>query len=206
MNPVLTGFVIAIPIYSISLFIYSKIKNSKELKAINIKKAQERYLKMDDTSEYDGLVAWIRRAKRERASERMIKKTLKGNGWDSEIITQAINQIKESGKHAKEKTKPQLPSGINTKQQYRDSFKLKGEDGNITTSTTEGDSQDLAESKQATSTSGDPSTGNPNRSERNDHGNEGTEQSGVFQLSSVKSSKPNKRKSKWDWGSIKQDR
>ena len=207
MNPVLTGFLLAIPIYFVILLIYNKIQQAKDQKKQNSKQSNENVLELLKSKEFQDLLAWIRKAITQKASKRSIKKTLKKNGWDEETIAQAINQIKESEKYAKEKTKPKLPSGINAKQRNQLAFKLKGEDGQVATKPTGSNPEDLAESntKERNITTGIPA-GDPRGSERSSSGNGEVEQSRILPLSTVSSSKPDQRKSKWDWRSIKQDR
>jgi len=208
MNPVLTGFIIAIPIYFLFLLIYNQIKKNKELKKENTKLSKEKIFELLKSPQFKELVCWIRVEKEKKTSDRMIKKALKKNKWDDLTISQALKQVKESEKYAKAKTKPTLPSELNTKQRKGYEFGFKKQDGETPTSTTKRDHEDLAESQRATSTrtTAGITTGDSRGFERSDNGDEGAEQSRILQLPSVGSSKPDKRKSKWDWRSIKQDR
>lgn len=207
MNPVLIGFLFGIPIYFLILLIWNKVKKNKELKKEKEQISKAEVLELLKSPQFKELVYWIKEAKQKKYSDRAIKKALKKNDWDDITIIQAINQVKESEKYAKEKRTAKIPSGFNTKQRSKLAFRFKGEDEGDDTSTTERDNGNFEESRNTPSKeAGTIPRGNIPRSERHDFGNEGAEQSGILQLSPVSSSKPDKRKSKWDWRSIKQNR
>lgn len=175
MNPVLIGFLLAIPMWAFFMLVYFKL--------IKPKGDRKREVELEDrkniintlkSEEFKNLKSWIQKSKEEKYKERDIKKSLKENGWHPVVIQEAFKQIKEREYYENKKNKAKIPSEITTKSRGKETKRE-------TPRTNKGTDRDISRNGEI-------------------------EQRGLLQIPPTEHVGRDKRESKWDWRTIKQNR
>lgn len=192
INPVMIGFLLAIPIYFIGLFVYNKFISKSFSKKREIQEIKRKeYIETLRSDDFKNLKQWIIKAKKSRIKKRAIIKTLKKNGWEDFIINQALKQIQESEEYDR-KIKTKIPNWVIPEPSKGYPQERNGiEESNTPIPRTESPAPERSRTRE---------------DKRDDDGSGKLAEHRVFQIQPARNPQPNKQKSKWDWENGSSDR